>query len=92
MYLLAKIGVDTAENDPLKAADSAAWENTELVLSRLLKADLEDAWIPAPARTALKRKSGKTDEKNGVVFAKIANLSAKALATFAKLQNLSTFG
>ena len=27
-YLLAKIGVDTAENEPLKVADSAAGENT----------------------------------------------------------------
>ena len=43
-------------------------------------------------RIAVESQSGKTDEKNGVVFAKIANLSAKALATFAKLQNLSTFG
>ena len=38
--MLAKIGVDTAENEPLKVADSAAGENTELVISRLLKADL----------------------------------------------------
>ena len=40
--LLAKIGVDTAENEPLKVTDSAAVENTELVVSRLLDADLVD--------------------------------------------------
>ena len=42
MYLLftCKIGVDTAENEPLKVTDSAVGENTELVVSRLLKADL----------------------------------------------------
>ena len=39
-YLLANIGVDTAQNEPLKIADSAAGENTELVFSRLLNADL----------------------------------------------------
>ena len=39
-HLLAKIGVDTTETDPLKIKDLAAGENTELVVSRLLKADL----------------------------------------------------
>ena len=39
-HLLAKIGVDTPENVPRKVADSAAGENTELVVSRLLKTDL----------------------------------------------------
>ena len=38
-YLLANIGVDTAQNEPLKIADSAAWENTESIVSRLLKAN-----------------------------------------------------
>ena len=39
-YLVAKIGVDTAENEPLNVTHSAAGENTELVVSRLLRADL----------------------------------------------------
>ena len=39
-YLLTKIGVDTAENVPLIVSDSAARDNTELVVARLLKADL----------------------------------------------------
>ena len=39
-YFLAKIGVDTAEHEPRKIIDSAAGEYTELVASRLLKADL----------------------------------------------------
>ena len=38
--LLPKTGVDTAEKEPLEVADSAAGENTELVVNRLLKADL----------------------------------------------------
>ena len=38
--LLARIGVDTAEKEPLEVTDSAAGENTELVVNRLLKADL----------------------------------------------------
>ena len=42
-YLLAKLGVDTAENEPLKVTDSAAGENTELVVSRLRKVDIVDA-------------------------------------------------
>ena len=44
-YMLAKIGVDTAENEPLKVTDSAAGENTELVVSRLRKADIVDALL-----------------------------------------------
>ena len=36
----ANIGVVTAENEPLEVGDPAAWENTESVVSRLLKADL----------------------------------------------------
>ena len=39
-YSIAKIGVDTAENEPRKVADSAAGENTEFLVSRLLRADL----------------------------------------------------
>ena len=39
-HSLPKIGVDTAENVPLKVSDSAAGDNTELVVARLLKADL----------------------------------------------------
>ena len=39
-YFFAKIGVDTAESEPLNVADLAAGENTELVINRLLKADL----------------------------------------------------
>ena len=38
--LLAKVGVDTAENEPLEITDSAAGENTEMVVSRILKTDL----------------------------------------------------
>ena len=38
-YSLVKIGVDTAEIEPLKITDSAAGENTELVVNILLKAD-----------------------------------------------------
>ena len=38
--LLARIGVDTAEKEPLEVTDSAAGENTELVVNRLLKTDL----------------------------------------------------
>ena len=33
-YSLVKIGVDTAEIEPLKITDSAAAENTELVISQ----------------------------------------------------------
>ena len=32
-YFLAKLSVDTAENEPLKATDSAAGENTKLVVN-----------------------------------------------------------
>ena len=39
-YLDAKIGVGTAENEPLKVTDSAGGETTESVVNRLLKADL----------------------------------------------------
>ena len=52
-YLLAKIGVDTAENEPLKIADSAAWENTELVVSRILKADLVHRYRSSFVKCAL---------------------------------------
>ena len=38
--LLAKVGVDTAENEPLEITDSAVGENTEMVVSRILKTDL----------------------------------------------------
>ena len=39
-YSLVKIGVDTAEIEPLKITDSAAGENTELGVSRPLEVDL----------------------------------------------------
>ena len=43
-YLLAKTGVDTAENEPLKVADSVAWENRKLVVSRVHRADLAELY------------------------------------------------
>ena len=39
-YSLVKIGVDTAEIEPLKITDSADGENTELIVNILPKADL----------------------------------------------------
>ena len=39
LVVLAKICVDTAENEPPKITDSAAGNNTELVVNRPLKAD-----------------------------------------------------
>ena len=39
-YSLVKIGVDTAEIEPLKITDSAAGQNAEIVVSTLLKANL----------------------------------------------------
>ena len=48
MYLVftRKIGIDTAENEPLELTDSGAGENRELVVSRPLKADLLDLEKP----------------------------------------------
>ena len=35
-YSLVKIGVDTAEIEPLKITDSAAGENTELIVNNII--------------------------------------------------------
>ena len=52
-YFVAKIGVDTAENEPLKVTDSVAGKNAEWVVSRLRKADL----VEPDVRGAFERES-----------------------------------
>ena len=47
-YSVEKFGVDTAKNEPLKSKETAVGENTELVVSRLLIADLvPQGYVPA---------------------------------------------
>ena len=65
VYWLAKISVDTAENETLKITDWAAGENTELVVSRLLEADLvHEGWGWGNREWTDTIQSGKNNHKN----------------------------